>query len=67
MHHLLDLCRLFAATAILALYPGAYEDPSERVGPPVDLTQVALIVFAAVTMAANIFGVWWLVAELAGR
>jgi len=32
-----------------------------------DLTTVALVILAALLFVANLVGVWWLVAELAGR
>jgi hypothetical protein len=61
MHHILDLARVLIGTAALGLFSSEpdYDEPAAPAAWP-DLTQIALVILAAVLFAANLAGVWWL-------
>lgn len=66
-HLLLDLAHVLLGTAAIGLFSTEpdYDEPAAPAWP--DLTQIALIILAAVLFVANVGGIWWLASAAAER
>ena len=58
MHLILDLARMLIGTAAIGLFSTEpdCDEPAVEAWP--DLTQIALVILAAVLFVANLYGVW---------